>query len=323
MIRKLTIAFIVIYILSSCMTSFRISVQKPAIINLPSEVKKIILIDDTPNKTTVETTIEGVLSGEQLNGDKVAIEMFSNGLAMSLKNGNYISEKVNKSLEKNNGKINAVALNALFSEHNAQAVIILNNFDSDAPIGGVIVGNVLGNTQTTLIGKATISVYCQDKSNIENILVTERFILPTSGSINPLAMLQDVVNRQKWYAELGRITGIQAGSLFYAPWVWVNREFYNKGSKDLRQAKKMIHFGNWDIAEKKLTPLLRSSKNKVRARGSYNLALVYEGQGRLGDAISMAEKSALEFNCKKASNYLQLLQYRQRDMQLIEQQKQF
>ncbi|HRO76313.1 MAG TPA: DUF6340 family protein [Crocinitomicaceae bacterium] len=317
MVRKFTLAFVVIYALSSCMTSFRISVKKPAVIKLPNEVRKIVLIEDTPNNTTIETAVEGVLSGEQLNGDKVATETFFNGLAMSLRNGNYTSEKVNRSFD----KINPTTLDTLFLEHDAQAIIVLKNFDSDAPIGGVVVGNVLGNTQTTLIGKATLNVYFQDKSNIENILVTERFVLPTSGSLNPLAMLQDVVNRQKWYAELGRATGARAGSLFYAPWVWVNRKFYNKGNNDLRQAKNMIRFGNWDIAEKKLTPLLTHAKNKVQARASYNLALVYEGQGRLNDAVTMIEKSALEFNCKKAPDYLRQLLFRQKEAQLIEQQK--
>jgi tetratricopeptide (TPR) repeat protein len=84
----------------------------------------------------------------------------------------------------------------------------------------------------------------------------------------------------------------------------------------------MIYFGNWDIAEKKLLPLLDSPKEKVQARASYNLALVYEAQGRLDDAIAMAEKSALDYNCKKAPIYLQKLKQRLNDVIQMEWQRQ-
>lgn len=322
--KKLFISISLVCVLSSCMTSFRITVQKPSLIDLPNDVKKLVVIDDTYKvKAKVEAVIDGVLSGEQINGDKMAADVFPDGVMQSLRNGNFTAERVDKPLGKNeSGRINAAALDSIFTENDAQAIIVLNKFDSDAPIGGVILGNVLGQSQSTITGRATISVYCQNKLTMENVLVTERFVIPTSGSTNPLALLQDVVNKRKWYADLGRATGAMAGSYFYSPWVWTNREFYNKGCKSLRRAKKMIYFGNWDIAEKKLLPLLDDPREKVQARASYNLALVYEAQGRLDDAIAMAEKSALEFNCKKAPIYLQQLKIRLNDVIRLEWQRQ-
>ncbi len=323
MTKKLILSITLISILSSCMTSFRITVQKPAIIDLPNDVKKLVVINNTTNdKMTVVGVIDGVLSGEQVDGDKTAAEVFPDGVMESLRHGGFEVARVYTTLFKDtNGRFNPLSLDSIFNENNAQAVIILTNFDSDAPIGGVVLGNALGQSQSTLTGRATIDAYCQNNLSIENILVTQRFYIPTTGSMNPLALLQDVVNKRKWYGDLGRATGELAGTYFYAPWMWTNREFYNKGSKDLRRAKKMIRFGNWDIAEKKLTSLLESHKEKVRARASFNLALVYEGQGRLDDAIAMAERSALEFNCKKAPSYLQKLKYRLKDVERIEWQK--
>jgi len=306
------------------MTSFRITVEKPAVIDLPNDVKKIVVIDNTDKgKAKVEAVIDGVLSGEQVNGDKMAADVFPDGMMQSLRNGNYIAERVSKPLPKDaDGRINSTSLDSIFTDNSAQAIIVLTKFDSDAPIGGVVLGNVLGQAQSTITGRATISVYCQNNLTMENVLVTDRFVIPTSGSTNPLALLQDVVNKRKWYADLGRATGAMAGSYFYSPWVWTDRDFYNKGCKSLRRAKKMIYFGNWDIAEKKLLPLLDSPKEKVQARASYNLALVYEAQGRLDDAIAMAEKSALDYNCKKAPIYLQKLKQRLNDVIQMEWQRQ-
>lgn len=321
---KFILSISLVCILSSCMTSFRITVEKPAVIDLPNDVKKIVVIDNTDKgKAKVEAVIDGVLSGEQVNGDKMAADVFPDGVMQSLRNGDFVAERVNKSLPKDaDGRINSTSLDSIFTDNGAQAIIVLTKFDSDAPIGGVVLGNVLGQSQSTITGRATISVYCQNNLTMENVLVTDRFVIPTSGSINPLALLQDVVNKRKWYADLGRATGVMAGSYFYSPWVWTNRDFYNKGCKSLRRAKKMIYFGNWDIAEKKLLPLLDSPKEKVQARASYNLALVYEAQGRLDDAIAMAEKSALDYNCKKAPIYLQQLKQRLNDVIQMEWQRQ-
>lgn len=323
MSKKIFICIVLAGVMTSCMSSFRITVQKPTLIDLPQDVKKIVIIDNTSkSKSDFVAAIDGVLSGEQINGDKFAADLFPDGVMHSLRQGKFETERMTKQLPKNEyGRINSPSLDSIFTESNAQAVIVLNDFDSDAPIGGVVLGNVLGQTQSSITGRATFSVYCQNKLRIENLLVTERFNIPTSGSLNPIAMIQDVANKRKWYGDLGRATGAIAGSYFYSPWIWVDRSYYNKGSKDLRRAKNMIRFGNWDIAEKKLTPLLDSPKEKVRARASYNLALVYEGQGRLKDAIAMAEKSALEFNSKKAPNYLQTLKYRLNGVRQIEWQK--
>lgn len=311
-------------VLVGCRTSFRITVQKPAVINLPTGVKKIIVVNNTIQKQDFKNVADGILTGEQINGDKRAADVFPDGLMRSLTNGGYTSMRVNAITLKKNSNIDYAVLDSLFSANDAQAVIVLDKFDSDSPIGGTVLNDAIGSTQSRLIGRATMSVYCQkNRLSMENVLVTSYFNIPTSGSLNPLALIQDVVNKKKWYGSLGRATGGQAGTYFYSPWVWVNRQFYNKGSLGLRRAKKMIYHGNWDIAEKKLNYVLEGARNnKVRGRASYNLALVYEGQGRLEDAIKMAEKSALMYNCKSAPSYLQVLKRRRNDVQIMQWQQQ-
>lgn len=320
-IMKIRLYFLLLGLLfvSSCRTLFRITVQEPAMIDLPNEVTKIVVVDNTQlKKLDFSTAVDEVLTGEQFNGDKEAANQFPDGMMQSLSTGNYTSVRIPMHTLKTNGVVNYTILDSIFTDNAAQAIIVLDKFDSDAPIGGVIVGDAVGATQSSMVGRATMSVYCQNRNTIENVLVTDRFTIPTSGTLNPLAVLQDVANKRKWYSALGRDCGSYAGTYFYTPWVWVNRQFYNKGNIDLRRAKKMIFHGNWAIAEKKLTPLLNSNKQKVKARASFNLALVYEGQGRLNDAVKMAERSALEFNCKQAPSYLQILQNRQTAKQVID-----
>lgn len=309
---------------SSCRTAFRITIQIPAAVDLPNNVSKIIVLNNAQlQKQNIESKIDGVLTGEQINGDELAIEAYSIGLTEALSKGKYKSETIGpKIIQKPDCTTDWRVLDTIFNQNNAQAVITINSFDSDSPIGGVVLGNVLGQKQNTLYAKSYISAYCDNREVIQNIMVRGKYIIPTSGSLNPLAMLNDVMNKRKFYSFLGANTGFTAGSYFFSNWIWVDRIFYNKGSKGLRQTKKMIRFGNWDIAEKKLKFILEhSQKNKELARASFNLALVYEGQGRIVDAIQMAETSAINYNCKKAPEYLQILNDRNRMEQIIQWQR--
>jgi hypothetical protein len=287
-------------------------------------VKKILLLNNAKlAKDNTNTQIDKFLTGEQFDGDKLALDAYENGLMQALRNNGYVVETLlPRNISNADGSVNWSVLDSIFTVNNTQTVITINFFDSDAHIGGVILADALGQTQNYLYGKSTISIYCDNHLVIQDVIVDAQFSLPTSGSLNPIALINDIVNKRKFYNNLGSNVGFKAGTFFGANWYWVNRDFYNKGSKGLRQAKKMIYFGNWDIAQKKLMYILQTSKkNKVLARASYNLALVYEGQGDIDMAISTAEKSSIEYNCKKAPAYLQILLQRKKQVQIIEWQK--
>ena len=55
---------------------------------------------------------------------------------------------------------------------------------------------------------------------------------------------------------------------------------------------------------------INNPKNKVAGRAKYNLALVYEGQGRMEDAIFMAERAAVENGTRLANDYINILKRR-------------
>jgi len=309
----------VVFLSTGCKTTFRISVQIPAVIDLPKEVKRISIVDQfSTNKPTTSSILDGVVSGEQVNGDRIAAQQFSGGMSQSLMKGNYESVVGNPKVSIQLG--NQQQMDSIFQHDQSQAIVVLTNFDTDAPVGGVVLSDALGQQGYRLTSHAMIGVYCQNGFQLDQIPISNWVDLPSSGSLNPLALLQDVVNKRKWYNDLGRVTGFSAGAMFYPNWVWVDRIYYNKGCRELREAKRLIRFGNWDLAEKKLSPVLSDPllKRKAKARASFNLALIYEGEGRLDDAIQMAEKSALEYNCKYAPIYLRQLKARAATQNTIE-----
>lgn len=306
-------------LLGSCMTSFRISVQKPAAIDFPNEVEKIAYVENSAfyTKTTADK-VDQMLSGDILDQQKLATGQIPSGMANSFTSGNWISEEVSaQQLKNEDGSPNWQAMDSIFAKTNSQAIVVVEQFKSRSNLGGVV-GSAATGTRSYLYGEAMISTYCQNRQIIQNYWVGEYYYIPTSGSLDPASLLNDALRKREYYKQLGYVTGYKAAALFYPVWVWAPREFFNKGSKGLKQAKPMIRKGNWDLAEKKLLTMLDHRKNKVRGRAHFNLGLVYEGQGRIDDAIDIIEKTALEYNVKQANSYLQTLRKRKSEVELIE-----
>lgn len=306
-------------LLASCMTSFRISVQKPAAVDFPNDVEKVAYVENSAFhiKTTADK-VDQMLSGDLLDQQKLATQQIPVGMSNSFTNGNWIAEEVPaQSINNEDGSPNWTAMDSIFARTNSQALIVVEQFKSKSNLGGVV-GSAATGTRSYLYGEAMISAYCKNRQIIQNYWVGEYYYIPTSGSLDPAALLNDALRKREYYKHLGYATGYKAAALFYPVWVWAPRDYYNKGSKGLRQAKPMIHKGNWDLAEKKLLSMLDDRKHKVRGRAHFNLGLVYEGQGRIDDAIEMIEKAALDYNIKKANSYLQTLRKRKSEVELIE-----
>lgn len=104
--------------------------------------------------------------------------------------------------------------------------------------------------------------------------------------------------------------GKRAVSEFFSIWLSVNRQFYGRASKELRQAKKYVYSGNWDEAIK-IWNDNKNSKNSVLAKHcQFNLILAEELTGSLEQAIILAEKYFLNYKESIALQYRRILERR-------------
>lgn len=308
----------------SCKTSFRISVKEPAVIDIPSDALSFGVVNHVDELNSPEAIAGTIFSGQSVKGNKLAAERMVEGVHRGIENSNELSSVTltADSIRLDNGEINWPYLDSLAKKHNVDGFIEISELRTVAPKGGAVVANVEGNSSYRIDGTAYMNFYIiKDHFVRERMIVRESYRIRTSGSTNILDMLGDVQRTRDYYRKLGFELGRKAGNMLYPNWVWVNRKYYNKGSKELRQAKPMIHKGNWDIAEKQLEYALDHNSKKARGRAHFNLALVNEGQGDLEEAIKHAETAALEYGVKMANDYLVKLRKRQRQMEIIKQQQ--
>jgi tetratricopeptide (TPR) repeat protein len=324
MMRKLI--YIALFGLStvSCKTSFRISVQEPARVKLPQEAKKFGVINAVSKENSPEQRIAGAILGtSQIDGNLEAAERAVEGTLRALeKSSSLEGKRVSqlKNIYQADGSVDWDLLESIAQDEGLDGFIELSKMETVSPIGGTVLANVTGQTNTYLDGSMYINTFIvKDRLAIDQYKVFHSYVIPTSGSISIIQILNDSQRKTEYFKALGFQLGFNAGSLLYPNWIWVNREFYTKGSKVLKRAKPIILKGNWDIAEEQLLVGIADKKEKIKGRVLYNLALVNEGQGDIDEAIKYAKRAALECGNKIANEYLRVLKNRKDKVELINQ----
>ncbi len=313
---------LVCVVLSSCKTRFRISVKEPAVVNIPDEVIHLGVVNNVTSENSPDKVIGQMLGSEQINGNVAAAERAMDGVLRALDNSNQLKGQtldIHDSIRLEDGELNWFFIDSVCRTRNMQGLIELVEVRSVSPVGGTILANASGQRSAKLEGSLIVNYHiAQTHESFERWRVNHTYNVPLSGNLSVVDVLGDIQRKREYYRALGFQLGYKAGRLIYPNVVWVDRTFYNKGSKNLKRAKPMIYKGNWDIAEKQLLQDVEHPKDKVRGRTLYNLALIKEGQGEVDVAIEYAERAALAGD-KLANEYLVKLRQRKRDIEQMNQ----
>ncbi|HLW30145.1 MAG TPA: DUF6340 family protein [Brumimicrobium sp.] len=298
----------------SCKTSFRISVQEPATVNLPNDATSFGVINTVNKDNSPEQQIAGVILGtSQINGNVEAANRAVEGALRAFERSNSLQGKSIpqvKSIYNSDRSVNWKLLDSIAAIEDIDGFIELSKMETISPVGGTVLANATGQTNLRLDGSMYVNTYIvKDRVSIAQYKVFHSYNIPTSGSTSIINILNDAQRKTEYFKALGFQLGHKAAALLYPNWIWVNRTYYSKGSKIIKRAKPMIQKGNWDIAEEQLLMELSPKNEKVKRRVLYNLALVKEGQGYITKAIEYAKQSAL-LGDKMANEYLRVLERR-------------
>lgn len=99
-------------------------------------------------------------------------------------------------------------------------------------------------------------------------------------------------------------------------WIPEQRKLFTSGDEQLKWAGEYIDKGDWVAATKIWTKLAtESTKNSVKSKALYNLAVAAEIQGDLDKAISLGVDSYNTMYQQLTYDYLERLKYRKRELQ--------
>jgi hypothetical protein len=149
---------------------------------------------------------------------------------------------------------------------------------------------------------------------VNRLILDEYFIsdqLVSRGSgINPVAAAATLLNRGQAVKQISAQVGsFYAGRIEYQEFrVW--RNYFNKGSRNLKMAKRRSEVGDWDGAAELWEKDLTSPKHKVAGRAHYNMAIYKEINGDLHGALEMAQKAYGDYRIGEARTYANILRDR-------------
>lgn len=318
--KKLMFLVLLTAVSVGCKTSFRISVKEPAAVKISNEATSFGIINNVDSDNSPEKKIAGIILGtEQINGNVEAAKRAIDGALRAFENSGYLKGQTlgsDTEIHKENGEVDWEKLNEIGEEKGLDGFIELTQMETVSPVGGNVLANASGQRSTRLDGTMYVNYYIRkNKDKHERYKVFYSYQIPLSGSTNVIDLFNDAQRKKEYYKALGFQLGYKSAALIYPNWVWVDRDYYTKGSKVLKRAKPMIREGNWDIAEEQLLMGLSSKSDKVMGRTTFNLALVNEGQGEIDEAIKYAKESALNYGNKLANEYLIELKRRKRKIE--------
>lgn len=158
--------------------------------------------------------------------------------------------------------------------------------------------------------EAQIRVYDPLKRKITNKVLTDTLYWEDSDRsiVNLFEKFTTVKNA---LIETGIAVAIEFSELITPVWETEKRELFVHGDSRFRDAFSLVNENKWDQAMKVWNSILeQTNSKKIKSMAEFNIALAYELQGDLDQAIEWALKSYETMYRNNTYNYLEVLNER-------------
>jgi hypothetical protein len=147
-----------------------------------------------------------------------------------------------------------------------------------------------------------------------------RDISSTASGINPLVAASALNGRIEAVKDVSTQAGQAYAARILPYWIRVSRDYFVGGNENFKTAKRKAQSGNWDGAAEIWKQETKDPDGKLAGRACYNMAIISEINGNLDEAIQWAQKSYEDYRIRLALHYLNILNYRKRQNELLKSQ---
>ncbi len=324
----------------------RIQVLQPAEIFIPEHIETIVTIDRSKPAKGFLSFLEGAISGEEIGQDKEGRRKALGGLADALTRTprfNVVHSGYEKTGSSASGRLikpmNWYEVKALCEEFRADAVIAIEMYDSDSQI----TTQEKERKKKDKDGKEYIETYFVADRELSiqmgwrlydpksKVIVDEFTTRDDERSDGQGSSKNQAIDNLPAAYLVARDISFIAGELYGAriapTWVSVNRNYYDtvKGIEQaqMEKAARYAESRDWKNAAKIWNQIVAQSYDlETRGKAAYNMAVANECLGKLQNARDWAQKAYVDFKNKKAKGYMDTIEKRIYEQQLVEQQMQ-
>lgn len=324
---------------SACMPKTSMRVLQPASVDVPADIQVIGIVDRSGPANAGEHvlgTIEGLLTGESIGGDRNARAAAIEAAVRVLEESPRF-EVVRPTLPDAAGgslwdqELEQRLVERICRQAGCDALLVLEAFDSDSAlrVNGV---NVTSLSNPQQLARQVQNLDVNDVSASSDATVMASWRMYDADQDRVVDELRDRSRTWSWQnsgtlADVQRAmpapgfgierAGAEAGAAYAAriapSWQWVERRYYGSGDPRLRDAKRYVKAGDWDGAMRLWSTLLDDPRPNVRGKAAFNLALAHEVQGDFGKALDLARDAAVALSNGKSRDYVFELEQRVRD----------
>ncbi|MEO5910886.1 MAG: DUF6340 family protein [Pelobium sp.] len=328
--KKLILGFILLTIFScSSVKRMRVNVKKPTSVQLPAAVKRMVIVDKTQGNFL--TSIEGVLTGETIGIDKVLAQECISGLTNTFLKNSEIEitqhperlKSANKTSTGFGAVMNWAEVQQIAIGSNADAVLVLEYFDSDFTIRNASTSGIVGGVLFQGFAKAKVGVrvYLPNTQRLlyENSFSYSKTYGEKAGSKEILLgkVIVGTTALKKVSYELGKYVGQR----FVTYSTWEDRVFMKGKTATTKMAERQILAQDYANAISTLQEAYKTERSaKIRADIAHNLGFCYEVESELALSKKWLAASFILSGNRKTQDYLDIINRRIREAEVLEDQ---
>lgn len=311
-----------IFFLCSCMSTTYVQVMKPAQVNITPEIETVALVNRAQPQNEKTNTIEGIVTGEGIGQDRQGIEQALMGFQNTLQESQRFEVKRTNLELVGSGSggtfpspLSWSEVERICEEYNVDAVAAIETYDSDFIITNGIVTKEKGigfyaeGVATVKLGFRMYHPKARTIVDQDHLTCNRRW---KANSSSVLAAASQLINRKDAIHKASYLAGNNYAARIAPTWFTVSREYFKKGKRNphFEMGVRSAHISNWEVAKENWHKVIPTAKAKTAGKAAYNLALAYEVQGDLDEALAWATKAYSLYNNKKARPYVSLLERR-------------
>ncbi len=331
---------LILFILFIAAKKISFNVLAPAVVDIPTYIQTVAIIDRSVPENEKKNILEGILTGEGPDQDKLATQFAIDGLNSMLQNSSrYQAVRTSETmLGSETGRdfpqpLSWDIIKELCTRYEVDGIISLESYDSDFIVTN---GSRLVNKK---IGERTIKVPEFYANGVAKVNLGFRFYDPEQTSIidqfhythtmdwdvggsSIQAAIEGLLNRNAALKEVSYNAGVMYGERISPAWFRVTRDYFRraKGNPDLAAGARMMESNDWDRAIEALTRATEARHRKTRGRAAHNLAVVYEILGDLDQAKEWATTAWGVYKNRKSRDYGYILTRRIQERERLRQQ---
>jgi hypothetical protein len=332
--------------LASCGPARLVNLQvtRPAAITFPAEAKNLVLVDRTKPDNQAINILEGIITGEMPEEDRIGAQEAVNSLNNELQSSPRFKAKMHPNRLSGNSLTAAFPqalewpqVQKICNDEKSDVLLSLEVFDTDFVVTN---GNRI-KKRTEGTGPAAREVEYTEyyAQGVGNVKMGIRVYYPKAKTILDQQIFSEtktweavgksvtdavalLINKVEANRQLARMVAADYAYKISPMPVWVSRSMYGKSkhAPALEAGRRYADVGQWPEAVDTWKNGIKSAAQKDAGKLAYNTAVGYEVLGDFEQALQWARDAYTRFGNSFAREYVQVIEQRIQEENLLKQQ---